>query len=87
MFIKVVQNLLSEREWTPGIDAALKELPEDIRFGIMQGDPSNTDPNAPDPSALQAKGGDPASSGATGPNGSGPVLRAANDRAMVEGDL
>jgi hypothetical protein len=57
-FAKGVQNLMSEREWVPGLDQALAEIPEDERFGIQQ----ELDPNDPeaDPSAIApAKGGDP----------------------------
>lgn len=77
-FTKGAQNLMSEREWVPGLDQALAEIPETERFGIT--------PDAPgvggvDPSALtqQPKGGDPNLAGAMGSNGSGPVARAAND--------
>jgi hypothetical protein len=47
-FVKGVQNLMSEREWMPGLDQALAEIPEDERFGLA--------PSAEldDPSALQA---------------------------------
>lgn len=54
---KGVQNWLSEREYLPGLDAALAEIPEAERFGI---DPAAGDEDD-DPSALQAeeRGGGP----------------------------
>lgn len=70
-FVKAYQNGLSENGWMPGLDGALAELPEDERFGL------NTEPDD-DPSALQAKGGDPSSAGGGGDE-SVPARRAAND--------
>lgn len=53
-FAKGAQNLLSEREWIPGLDQALSELPEDVRFGVIETrDPANDD----DPSAFTQSGG------------------------------
>ncbi|MET3710397.1 phage-related protein (TIGR01555 family) [Sphingomonas trueperi] len=73
-FNKGVQNLMSEREYMPGLDGALAELPEDERFGIIGTmDPSLGDPSALDPQ--QQQGGDPASGRAGGTGGSGPAAR------------
>ena len=73
---KAVQNLMSEREWLPGLDQALAEIPEAERFGL------DVEPDDSDPSALE--GGDPVSAGAGG-DGSVPRRRAANDK-VAEGD-
>jgi len=77
-FAKGLQNLMSEREWIPGLDGALAAIPEAERFGL------NPDDDGSDPSALQAKGGDPASQPAAGGDGSAPARRAANDK-VTEG--
>lgn len=69
-FVKGVQNLMSEEGWMPGLDAALAELPEDERFGLVAGEPDDSDP-----SALQAANeNDPAE----------PRARAANDRRFTD---
>lgn len=69
-FSKGMQNLVTERGWVPGLDAALAEIPEGERF------PSDIageyDPN-------EAEGGDQTSAGEAGAIGSVPVRRAAND--------
>jgi len=80
-FAKGVQNLMSEREYIPGLDQALAEIPEAERFGL------NPDAGQDDPSALQSRGGDPASTG-TGGNGleAEPPRRAANDGKPAEGE-
>jgi phage-related protein (TIGR01555 family) len=52
-FAKGVQNWLEEREYLPGLGAALAEIPENERFGLAPDDDGD------DPSVLQAKGGDP----------------------------
>lgn len=74
-FNKGVQNLMSERQYVPGLDQALSEIPEDERFGL------NPDDDGSDPSAIQAKGGDPESQATAGGDGSAPARRAANDAA------
>jgi len=57
-FAKGVQNLMAEREYIPGLDQALAEIPVAERFGLSPED------DGTDPSALQAgKEGDPASAG------------------------
>lgn len=45
-FDKGLQNLMTERGWMPGLDAALGEVPEDERF------PSESAEPAPDPNAV-----------------------------------
>lgn len=77
-FTKGVQNLMSEREWIPGLDQALAEIPEDERFGIA------AEPDQTDPSALTQPqgGGDPNLRGETGTPP--PARRAANDAWMME---
>lgn len=81
-FVKSVQNLMSEREYLPGIDAALAELPEDERFGLNKG-PDGTDPSAITQSGNGAEGGDPTSAGG-GSGGSVPARRAANDARFTD---
>jgi len=78
-FAKGVQNLMSEREWVPGLDQALAEIPEDERFGLAPDAEGGDD----DPSAIAAEGGDPSLAGApSGEDGSQPARRrAANDKA------
>lgn len=77
-FTKGVQNLLSEREWMPGLDQALAELPEDIRFGV------SGEPGDDDPSAIEG-GGDPLSRRAPGdPMEAEPRRRAANDKVTTD---
>lgn len=73
-FAKGAQNLMSEREWVPGLDQALAEIPEAERFGL------SPDDDGTDPSQTQTEGGDPDLEGAGG-GGSAPVRRAANDKA------
>ena len=77
---KAVQNLMSEREWLPGLDQALAEIPEAERFGIAPA-ADNTDP-----SAFQSEGGDPASQATAGGDGSAPARRAANDKVTDAGE-
>jgi uncharacterized protein len=80
-FTKGMQNLLSEREYVPGLDAALEEIPENERFGL------NPDDDGTDPSALQTgKEGDPTSADdPSGGDGSQTARRrAANDKAGEE---
>lgn len=72
-FAKGVQNLMAEREYLPGLDQALAEIPETERYGLIP------DPDGSDPSALAAKGGDPDLAGGGAP--SVPARRAANDAA------
>ena len=83
-FAKGVQNLMSEREYIPGLDQALAEIPEAERFGLNPAD------DGTDPSALtqKQKGGDPNLAGTGGAIGSAPSRRAANDAAngIDEGD-
>jgi phage-related protein (TIGR01555 family) len=49
VFNKVYQNGLIENGFTPGIEDALSELPEDERYGL------NPQPDGTDPSTLQAE--------------------------------
>jgi len=50
-FDKGLQNLMTERGWMPGLDAALAEVPENERFPSESAEPA-PDPNAPvDPNA------------------------------------
>jgi phage-related protein (TIGR01555 family) len=72
-----VQNLMSEREWVPGLDQALALIPEDERFGLVSKPPADGDDT--DPSSIQAEGGDPDLTGVGG-DGSVPRRRAANDK-------
>lgn len=79
-FAKGLQNLMAEREWMPGLDQALAEIPKAERFGIEQGGPDGT---KEDPSAIQrpgAKGGGQQSAGGGG-SAQPPARRAANDAA------
>ena len=69
-----VQNLMSEREWIPGLDQALALIPEDERFGTMPDDDGS------DPSAL-TEGGDPDLAGAGAMMEPESQRRAANDKA------
>lgn len=78
-FDKGMQNLLVERGWVPGIDAALANVPEGERFPSEMADPSDTE----DPSAL-TEGGDPASQTTRGqPMEAAPLRRAANDAIVT----
>jgi len=72
-FAEAFQNWLEEREYLPGLSAALEKVPEAERFGIAPGEDDNTDP-----SAIQSEGGDPVLAGAGG-DGSALRRRAAND--------
>jgi hypothetical protein len=72
-FAKGLQNLMAEREYIPGLDQALSEIPEDERFGIK----SDLEAGLDDPNG-ERKEGDPTSAGG-GPDGSEPARRAAND--------
>jgi hypothetical protein len=72
-----VQNLMSEREWIPGLDQALALIPEAERFGL------SPEPDGEDPSALQG-GGDPASADDPAGDGGAGRRRAANDKVTVE---
>ncbi|KQM37953.1 DUF1073 domain-containing protein [Sphingomonas sp. Leaf10] len=78
-FAKGVQNLMAEREYIPGLDQALAEIPEDERFGLTPED------DGTDPSALQAgKEGDPSSAEGGSSVEAGTRRRAANDKAGEE---
>lgn len=68
-FNELAQNLLAEREWTPGIDQVLTKFSEEVRFNPGGDDDA-------DPSAIQSEGGDPASAGGGVKR---PARRAAND--------
>lgn len=53
-----VQSMLINRGWLPALESALSAIPEAERFGDMPDAPHDlNDPNAPDPSALQAGSG------------------------------
>lgn len=73
-FIEAFQNFLEEREYLPGLSAALEKVPEAERFGLTT-EPSNDNT---DPSAIQG-GGDPSDLAEAGGDGSVPRRRAAND--------
>lgn len=75
---KGVQNLMSEREWVPGLDQALAEIPEDERFGLAPDAEGGDD----DPSAIAAEGGDPSLAGAPSGEDESQTARrrAANDK-------
>lgn len=80
-FAKAVQNLMVEREYFPGLDQALAEIPEAERYGLNPEDDGTDD----DPSALQAgKEGDPASAGSGG-SGSRAARRAVSDGGAPTG--
>lgn len=74
-FSKGVQNLMSEREYMPGLDQALAEVPETERF--PEG-PSEEEMRAEIEAELAAKGGGPASAGGGGAV-KPPARRAVND--------
>lgn len=79
-FNKGAQNLMSEREWVPGLDQALAEIPEAQRFGISQTPPDRDDDDS-DPSSIQSGGGDPSVSAEGGePLEATTRRRAANDK-------
>lgn len=82
-FAKGVQNLMAEREYLPGLDQALAEVPEDERFGLNL-DPDDDDPSAITQSGNGVEGGDPTSAG----GGAVPrsARRAANDKVEVGED-
>ena len=75
-FNKGVQNLMAEREYIPGLDQALSEIPEDERFGLTPED------DGTDPSALQSEGGDQLSAEGGEPMEARTRRRAANDKAL-----
>lgn len=84
-FAKAFQNWMEEREYMPGLSAALEEMPEDERFGVT-GAP---DPNDPNPSALQARSGEEVIEPSAGDPGGVEVAarrRAANDKVATEGE-
>lgn len=76
-FNRGLQSLLVSEGYLPELEAALAEIPEDERYGIVA-DPSLGDPNI-DPTAQG--GGDPASTGGGGAGDPVPPRRAANDAA------
>ena len=76
---QAVQNLIEERGYMPGLAEALKKIPEAERFGLNPEDDGGDD----DPSAIQARGGDPDLAGGGG-SGSGAARRAVNDAWMLE---
>lgn len=75
---KGVQNLMAEREYLPGLDQALAEIPEDERFGLSP-DSEEDDPSAITQSGNGVGGGDRPSAG--GGAAARPARRAANDAA------
>ncbi|WP_324699950.1 anti-CBASS protein Acb1 family protein [Novosphingobium sp. RL4] len=77
-FAKGLQNLMTEREYIPGLDQALAEIPENERFGLTPDD------DGTDPSAIQAEGGDP---NLAGGGGSAPSRRATADGGVPTGGL
>nr|WP_269453878.1 DUF1073 domain-containing protein [Sphingobium sp. SYK-6] len=77
-FAKSFQNWLVENGYLPGIDVALEDIPEDERYGVAPDDDGS------DPSAIQARGGDPDLSAERGGSGSGAARRAANDKKGEE---
>jgi len=83
-FAEAFQNWLEEREYLPGLSAALEKVPEAERFGIAPGGDDNTDP-----SAIQTRGGDLSNlEGAGGAQEVPPRRVAANDgRPMTKKDL
>ncbi|MBB5709329.1 hypothetical protein FHT02_000535 [Sphingomonas xinjiangensis] len=80
-FAEGVQNLMEEREYIPGLGAALAKLPESERFGLSGGDDDGTDPSELTQSGNGEEGGDPRLEGGAGGVGSTPARRAANDKA------
>lgn len=80
---KGVQNLMAEREYLPGLDQALAEIPEDERFGLNP-EPGDDDPSAITQSGNGVEGGDRPSAG--GGAAARPARRAANDKAEVGED-
>jgi hypothetical protein len=68
-FNRGVQSLMVEEGYLPELELALKELPDEERYGIGL-------PDGPD-----GEGGDPLSAGVGGLGGSEPARRAANDAA------
>jgi phage-related protein (TIGR01555 family) len=84
-FAEGFQNLMTERGWMPGLEDALKKIPEAERFGISGDDNGGDD----DPSAIQAGGGDPGNLAGRGGNADpNPARRAvaANDAAVFFAD-
>ncbi|MFS0771053.1 anti-CBASS protein Acb1 family protein [Sphingomonas sp. 1P08PE] len=85
-FAEGFQNLLEEREYIPGLGAALAKIPEAERFGLAEREPEiDADGNPIDPSSIQTEGGDPASTRrGGGDDGSvAPARRAANDAKPI----
>jgi len=80
-----VQNLMSEREYVPGLDQALALIPEALRFGIRSDD-DGSDPSAITQSGNGSEGGDqslsPTTRGAGGSNGA--PARAVNDGVTAD---
>lgn len=79
-FNKAVQNLMSEREYMPGLDGALAEIPEAERFGEMPDD------DGTDPSEIvnERKERDPISAGGGDRVEAEPRRRAANDKVTTD---
>lgn len=77
-FAEAFQNWLEEREYLPGLGAALAKIPLAERFGLAPDAEGGDD----DPSAMQAEGGDPSLAGdPSGEDGSQTARRrAANDK-------
>lgn len=71
-FAKGMQNLMAEREYVPGLDQALAEIPEDERFGIT--------PDLSGEEVIEA------SAGTGGDLEAEPPRRAANDGKPTEGE-
>lgn len=78
-FTRGLQNLMSEREYIPGLDQALSLIPEAERFGLLAKPPAGSED---DPSEI-VEGGDPASAGG---RAQPPARRAANDAAVFFSD-
>lgn len=73
-FAKAAQNTLVEGGWMPGLDAALAEIPEDERFGIVADLP-------------EQEGGDPTSTEAGGDDNPPGITDAAPRTLYVRRDL
>jgi hypothetical protein len=70
-FAKGMQNLMAEREYVPGLDQALAEIPENERFGIT--------PDLSGEEVVEASAGEGGDLG-------DPPRRAANDGKSAEGE-
>lgn len=82
-FAEGFQNWLEEREYIPGLGAALAKVPEDERFGVNP-DPDGSDPSAITQSGSGVEGGDPTSRQAPGASVEAePRRRAANDAKPI----